>query len=48
MISEGIDLSEMNLKLMEKVEELTLYVIQQNKELEKLKEEVELLKEQKP
>lgn len=44
MISEGIDLGEMNLKLMEKVEELTLYLIQQHKELEKLKEEVELLK----
>lgn len=48
IVNEGIDLGEMNLKLMEKVEELTLYLIQQHKELEKLKEEVELLKEQKP
>jgi hypothetical protein len=43
IVKEGIDLGEMNLKLMEKVEELTLYLIQQNKELEKLKAEVELL-----
>jgi hypothetical protein len=44
MVKEGIDLGEMNLKLMEKVEELTLYMIQQNKELKKLKKEVEVLK----
>ena len=35
--SEGLSLGEMNLKLLEKVEELTLYTIQQQKELEELK-----------
>jgi hypothetical protein len=34
---EGISIGEMNLKLLEKVEELTLYTIQQQKEIEELK-----------
>ena len=37
MENEGINLSEMNAKLLQKVEELTLYLIQQNKEIENLK-----------
>lgn len=41
---EGIDLGEMNVKMMEKIEELTLYLIQQNKELEKQNKELEELK----
>ena len=41
---EGIDLAEMNVKMMEKIEELTLYLIQQNKELEKQNKELEELK----
>lgn len=45
---EGIDLAEMNAKMMEKIEELTLYLIQQNKELENIKAELETLKTQKP
>ncbi|WP_430405147.1 hypothetical protein [Fluviicola sp.] len=48
MKKEGIDLAEMNVKMMEKIEELTLYLIQQNKELEKVKAELEILKQQKP
>lgn len=48
MLEEGIDLAEMNVKMMEKIEELTLYLIQQQKELEKLKTELETLKQQKP
>ncbi len=35
---EGIQLGEMNAKLLEKIEELTLYLIQQEKELEDQKE----------
>ncbi len=35
--SEGIDVGEMQLKLLEKVEELTLYVIQQQKQIDELK-----------
>lgn len=33
----GANLGEMNVKLLQKIEELTLYVIQQNKEIEALK-----------
>ena len=47
MKEEGIDLAEMNVKMMEKIEELTLYLIEQNKELEKVKAELEILKQQK-
>ena len=35
---EGVSLSEMNAKLLQKIEELTLYVIQQQKEINLLKE----------
>jgi hypothetical protein len=48
MKAEGIDLAEMNVKMMEKIEELTLYLIQQNKELEQVKAELKTLKQQKP
>jgi hypothetical protein len=34
MQKEGINLSEMNIKLLQKIEELTLYVIEQNKRIE--------------
>ena len=40
----GVELGEMNKKLLEKVEELTLYTIQQEKELEKQGKEIEELK----
>lgn len=36
---EGLDLAQMDAKLLQKVEELTLYIIQQQKEIEKLKNE---------
>jgi len=42
--SEGVQVGEMQKLLLQKVEELTLYLIQQNKEIEILKEEVKLLK----
>jgi hypothetical protein len=41
----GIDLGSMDATLLKKVEELTLYMIQMNKEIEKLKEENKQLKE---
>lgn len=34
----------MNVKLLQKIEELTLYMIQQNKTIERLENEVQLLK----
>lgn len=40
----GANLGEMNVKLLQKVEELTLYMIQQNKEIESLKSEVQQLR----
>lgn len=41
---EGISLEEMSSKLLQKVEELTLYIIEINKENRKLKKEIDLLK----
>lgn len=43
MQKEGVNLKEMNLKLLEKIEELTLYSIQQKKELENQRLEKEVL-----
>ena len=40
MNKEGMDLTRMNLKLMEKVEELTLYIISQDKTLRSLEEKL--------
>jgi hypothetical protein len=39
MKKDGINLSEMNIKLLQKVEEMTLYMIEQNKRIEKLEKE---------
>jgi hypothetical protein len=44
--TEGIDLGETNRIMMEKVEELTLYLIEQQKLIEKMQAEIELIKEQ--
>ncbi|WP_025667244.1 tail fiber protein [Aquimarina megaterium] len=41
----GIQLGEMNAKLLQKIEELTLYMIAQNKKTEQLQKEIELLKQ---
>lgn len=46
MISEGIHLAEMNIRLLQKVEELTLYVIDVNKRLDKLSQANLQLKKQ--
>ncbi len=39
----GINLGEMNAKLLQKIEELTLYLIEQNKEIKELKDKVKRL-----
>lgn len=44
VIKEGIDVGEINAKLLEKIEELTLYILMLKKELEVVKSEVEVLK----
>ncbi|MBL7789905.1 MAG: hypothetical protein JNL75_08790 [Chitinophagales bacterium] len=43
---EGIGLGEMNMKLLEKVEELTLYIIQQQKEIDEIKKSLINVKNQ--
>ena len=44
--ANGIDLGDMNAKLLQKIEELTLHLIEQNKVLEKQSGEIEELKAQ--
>ncbi|MBS7256731.1 hypothetical protein KHA98_22360 [Flavobacterium branchiicola] len=44
VLKNGINLGEMNAKLLQKIEELTLYSIQQNKKIEEQSKEIELLK----
>ncbi len=46
MEKEGINLKEMNLKLLEKIEELTLYTIAQEEELEKQEGKIKKLESQ--
>lgn len=40
----GIEVGEMNKLLLQKIEELTLYLIEQNKEIVDMKKEIEALK----
>ncbi len=40
---DGLKLAEMNIKLLQKIEELTLYTIQQQKEIDSIKKEKEEL-----
>lgn len=40
----GIALGELNRQLLQKIEEMTLYLIEQNREIKELKEEVQVLK----
>jgi hypothetical protein len=42
--NDGLDLAQMNIILLKKVEELTLYLIEQNKKLEQQAKDIELLK----
>ncbi len=46
VLKDGVQLGEMQKILLQKVEELTLYLIEQNKEITTLKAEVKRLKEQ--
>ena len=47
LVKNGLDLGEMQAKQMGKIEELTLYVIKQDKEIEELKAQVKALLEKK-
>jgi hypothetical protein len=44
MLENGLKLGEMNIKMLQKIEELTLYLIEQNKQLQELKKEISVLK----
>jgi len=44
VVANGIDLGKMDAKLLEKIEELTLYMIEQNKKINKLESEISALK----
>ena len=44
VIDEGIELGDMNRVLLEKIEELTLYIIEQNKELQSVTRDLEQIK----
>jgi len=45
VIEEGIDLGEMNVKLLQKIEELTLYLIEKDKQVNMLSTKLEALSE---
>jgi hypothetical protein len=46
MVENGLDMKDMQMKLLQKVEELTLYTIEQNKKIETIQEQNELLKQE--
>jgi hypothetical protein len=46
MEADGVELGELNTKLLQKIEELTLYMIEFNKELQLLRKENEALKQE--
>jgi len=46
VLEKGINLGEINAKLLQKIEELTLYVIEQNKKIEKQTEEIKIVKQE--
>ncbi len=45
--NEGLKVSEISTKMMEKIEEMMLYIIEQNKQIKRLQDEVSLLKNKK-
>lgn len=47
MVKNGLNVAQMDAKLLEKVEELTLYIIEQNKQIEELKAAVQILMKKK-
>ncbi|SFZ93274.1 hypothetical protein SAMN05216324_1053 [Chryseobacterium limigenitum] len=46
VVKNGINLGEMDAKLLEKIEELTLYSIEQNKQIKSQSEKIEKLEKQ--
>jgi hypothetical protein len=48
MTKDGINLGDMNIKLLKKVEELTLYLLEQQKQIDQLKKHVKLNDQRRP
>jgi hypothetical protein len=48
MKDHGIDIGDLQIKLLQKVEELTLYTIQQNEAIKELTEKIKVLESKKP
>jgi hypothetical protein len=46
MVEEGVSVAEMQAKLLQKIEELTLYMIEQNEKIEAQSKEIQVLKTQ--
>ena len=46
MVEEGVSVAEMQAKLLQKIEELTLYMIEQNEKIESQSKEIQALKTQ--
>jgi hypothetical protein len=46
MVENGVNMKELQMKLLQKIEELTLYTIEQNKKIETIQEQNELLKQE--
>jgi hypothetical protein len=46
MVDEGLDVSKMNAKLLEKIEELTLYLVALSEQNKDIRADIELLKKQ--
>jgi hypothetical protein len=44
MVENGVNMNELQMKLLQKIEELTLYTIEQNKKIEQQNEEIKALK----
>lgn len=44
MVKNGLELGQMNILLLQKIEELTLHLIKKEKEIEELKDEVKQIK----
>jgi hypothetical protein len=47
MVQNGVNMGEMQIQLLQKIEELTLYIIEQEKRMNELKKDVDNLKKQK-
>ena len=43
-LANGVNIGDMNMRLLKKIEELTLHLIEQNERMEKMEKELQALK----